>query len=108
MPSASQVAAIWVDDDPSAIVRTRDISVYCHSGDTHRVQYYFGCYDLLQYPLLFPHGDTGWHEGIQRVPKQKNCGTSCRVENLINVNRINSATELLDNEMSGYKHLSSH
>ncbi|KAG6695627.1 hypothetical protein I3842_09G107500 [Carya illinoinensis] len=43
------------------------IYVFSHSGGSHIVQYYFGCYDPLQYPLLFPLGDTGWHQGIQRV-----------------------------------------
>ena len=34
---SSQVAAIWVDNDPSVNIRTRDISVYYHFGETHRV-----------------------------------------------------------------------
>ncbi|KAG7990160.1 hypothetical protein I3843_02G011400 [Carya illinoinensis] len=51
----------------SSQLRGRDIYVFSHSGGSHIVQYYFGCYDPLQYPLLFPLGDTGWHQGIQRV-----------------------------------------
>lgn len=65
-PTASQVAAIWVEDDENANVRVRDITIYGHSGDSHRAHYYYGCYDPLQYPLLFPYGESGWHEGIQR------------------------------------------
>jgi hypothetical protein len=65
-PTASQVAAIWVEDDENANVRVRDITIYGHSGNSHRVHYYYGCYDSLQYPLLFPYGESGWHEGIQR------------------------------------------
>ncbi|KAK9688716.1 hypothetical protein RND81_09G006000 [Saponaria officinalis] len=29
--------------------------------------HYYGCYDPLQYPLLFPRGESGWHQGISRV-----------------------------------------
>jgi hypothetical protein len=40
---------------------SQNIIVYSHSGCSHRVQYYFGCYDPLEYPLLFPYGDIGRH-----------------------------------------------
>ena len=81
-PSATQVAAIWVEDI-SRDYSSQDIIVYSHPGSSHRVQYYFGCYDPLQYPLLFPYGDNGWHQRIQRVEKGKNCLPS-QVEVLIN------------------------
>ncbi|KAG6702148.1 hypothetical protein I3842_07G019400 [Carya illinoinensis] len=66
-PTSSQVAAIWVENEDADQLGGRDICVFSHSGGSHIVQYYFGCYDPLQYPLLFPLGDTGWHQGIQRV-----------------------------------------
>ena len=101
-PYVSQVAAIWVDDDPSANNKSRNITVYCHSGDAHRVQYYFGCYDPLQYPLLFPHGNNGWHEGIERVNKHK-VQNSSKKEDLIDVHKFNSAIELMQKETIGIK-----
>ena len=58
---------IWVENDDGDQPRGRNILVYNHSGGNHKVQYYFGCYDPLQYPILFPFGDTGWHQGIQRI-----------------------------------------
>ncbi|KAG6720710.1 hypothetical protein I3842_03G074600 [Carya illinoinensis] len=58
---------IWVENEDADQLRGRDIYVFSHSGGSHIVQYYFGCYDPLQYPLFFPLGDTGWHQGIQRV-----------------------------------------
>jgi len=64
-PTASQVAAIWVDDD-SGLLPARDIVVYSHPGYSHSIKYYFGCYDPLSYPLLLPLGESGWHEGIKR------------------------------------------
>lgn len=99
-PSASQVAAIWIDDDPSADIRVRDISICYHSGVSHRIHYYFGCYDPLQYPLLFPYGEPGWHEGIEKIYKEKvhQCHT---VDNSIDLNTIHSANELIDRENTG-------
>lgn len=85
------------------------------------MQYYFGCYDPLQYPLLFPYGETGWHQGIQRVDKGKRemtygetgqhqgirrvdkgkGKTLSRTEALINPYESTSATELIERETQG-------
>ncbi|XP_062093997.1 uncharacterized protein LOC133800034 [Humulus lupulus] len=66
-PTSSQVAAILVENNEGEQLKPRDIFVHNHLGGNHKVQYYFGCYDPLQYPLLFPFGDIGWHQGIKRV-----------------------------------------
>ncbi|KAG7977774.1 hypothetical protein I3843_05G047700 [Carya illinoinensis] len=55
VPTSSQVAAIWVENEDADQLRGRDIYVFSHSGGSHI------------YPLLFPLSDTGWHQGIQRV-----------------------------------------
>ncbi|XP_073301543.1 uncharacterized protein [Primulina huaijiensis] len=68
-PTADQVAAIWVEGNDPNISYDRDIVIYGHDGRTHKIQHYFGCYDPLQYPLLFPNGENGWH---QHIPKLKN------------------------------------
>ncbi|KAL9232833.1 hypothetical protein vseg_007897 [Gypsophila vaccaria] len=66
-PTTSQVAAtIWVEDAPSAAPLTQDIVVYARTCTSYRILHYYGCYDPLQYPLLFPHGETGWHRRIYR------------------------------------------
>lgn len=44
----------------------REIIVRNHDGHSHRIQYYYGCYDPLQYLLLFPEGEPGWHRGISK------------------------------------------
>ena len=31
------------------------------------VKYNFGCYDPLQYSLLFPNGEVGWHQHIKKT-----------------------------------------
>ncbi|KAG6705369.1 hypothetical protein I3842_07G176100 [Carya illinoinensis] len=63
-PSVSQVAAIWTETDNCTEQKGRDIIVFNEAGGSHIVQYYFGCYDPLQYPLLFPFGDSGWHQDM--------------------------------------------
>ena len=103
-PLASQVAAIWVEDDSSRDHSSQDIIVYSHFGSSHRVQYYFGCYDPLQYPLLFPYGHVGWHQGIQRVKKGKKYLPS-QVEVQINPCESSSAKELINKEMKGKHYL---
>ncbi|XP_042980082.1 uncharacterized protein LOC122310265 [Carya illinoinensis] len=75
-PTSSEVAAIWVKDDTLEQVTPRDIFVYNHVGGSHIVQYYFGSYDPLQYPLLFPFGDIGWHQVLRR--NRKDPFVSCR------------------------------
>ena len=99
-PSTSQVAAIWVDENTSKQHMSRYIIVYSHSGCSHKVQYYFGCYDPLQYPLLFLYGDIGWHQGIERLEKGKQHSSSC-IEELINPQASNLAIKLLKNETQG-------
>lgn len=54
-PTASQVAALWVDGEENVEKKERDIKIYTHSGLPKKVQYYYGCYDPLQYPLIFPY-----------------------------------------------------
>lgn len=66
MPSTSQVAAIWIESDHDVIEQSRNIRVYAHSRKSQNIQYYYGCYDPLQYPLLFSRGEAGWDEGIVR------------------------------------------
>ncbi|KAG7980703.1 hypothetical protein I3843_05G196400 [Carya illinoinensis] len=68
-PSVSQVAAIWTETDNCTEQKGRDIIVFNKAGGSHIVQYYFGCYDSLQYPLLFPFGDSGWPQGIKKVER---------------------------------------
>nr|XP_027120740.1 uncharacterized protein LOC113737757 [Coffea arabica] len=65
--TADQVAAIWIEsNDPSENVQ-RDIIVHAHSGAPYRVKHYYGCYDPLQYPILFPGGEIGWHQNIKKT-----------------------------------------
>ncbi|KAH0692798.1 hypothetical protein KY285_019895 [Solanum tuberosum] len=71
-PSVDQVATIWVDGNNPNTPFERDIAVHEHSGNKHRVKHYYGCYDPLQYPLILPKGEAGWHQEIQKCRKQIN------------------------------------
>ena len=64
--TVSQVAALWVEGEGLEQTYSRHIQVYTKGLESHRVQYYYGCYDPLQYPLLFPLGETGWQPRIKR------------------------------------------
>lgn len=63
-PEVSQVAAIWVDGKENGEQSQRDIQVKTHSNQSRKIGYYYGCYDALQYPLMFSYGELGWHQGI--------------------------------------------
>ncbi|XLR40667.1 hypothetical protein S83_025327, partial [Arachis hypogaea] len=78
LPTASQVAAIIVDDDVETIIRGRDIKVQTHAGSLRRIQEFVGYYDPLQYPLLFPFGTHGWDINTR---SQSGGKVSCRTYN---------------------------
>ena len=64
------------------------------------IYHYYGCYDPLQYPLLFSFGDCGWHQALKKVPdghrrvRLNDC-------NPITPYMAHSAEELLLDEASG-------
>lgn len=58
-PNVSQIAALWVERNKSEQGYGRHIRVYTKEGHSQRVKYYYGCYDALQYPLLYAFGETG-------------------------------------------------
>ncbi|KAG6645201.1 hypothetical protein CIPAW_08G106200 [Carya illinoinensis] len=102
-PTSSEVAAIWVEDDTLDQITPRDIFVYNHVGGSHIVQYYYGCYDPLQYPLLFPFGDIGWHQGIQRINRRSAfMSNHSHTAQSIDPHQLISAEELLRQEDQGY------
>ena len=67
-PTSSEVAGIWIEDENGEHNADEevDIRVYTKSGQSHKVKYYYGCYDPLQYVLMFPNGEPGWHGNIER------------------------------------------
>src|SRR6266498_3386051 len=64
-PTAPEVATIILDDEE--IPKERDIVVHRKEGKLEHMSELHGTYDPLQYPLLFPYGEYGWHEPILRA-----------------------------------------
>ncbi|XP_074300583.1 uncharacterized protein LOC141631864 [Silene latifolia] len=62
-PSSDEVAVIWSDSSSTTLSEGPHISVTGKANDSHRIMHYYGCYDLFQYPLLFPSGEPGWRQG---------------------------------------------
>ncbi|KAL0403995.1 UNVERIFIED_CONTAM: hypothetical protein Sradi_2040300 [Sesamum radiatum] len=105
VPAVDQVAAIWKDSDECDESQSRDIRVYPKSR-SQKIEYYYGCYDPLQYPLLFPRGEPGWHVGIKRKNHSEIIGyqkrmRSCEGEHLVHPSRVSSGVQLLQAEAEG-------
>lgn len=59
VPTASQVAAIWVEGNNPQNCFDRSVVVYGRANKPRYIKAYTGCYDLLSYPLFFPNGEVG-------------------------------------------------
>jgi hypothetical protein len=64
LTSSGEIAAIIVGD-PSASKYTYDVLVHDRQYGLKRVSHLHPCYMSLQYPLLFPYGEHGYHLGIR-------------------------------------------
>ncbi|XP_051220245.1 uncharacterized protein [Lolium perenne] len=76
-PTASQVAAMWVEGSDPQNTFDRQVVVYGKGDRPIFIRAYYGCYDPLAYPLFFPRGETGWnrwmpYEKPPKVAKSKN------------------------------------
>ncbi|XP_074318183.1 uncharacterized protein LOC141654977 [Silene latifolia] len=69
-PTSDEVAVIWTDSSSSSESSTPHITVTAKDNQTHRIMHYYGCYDPLQYPLLFPYGECGWVQGLRKITPQ--------------------------------------
>ncbi|XP_075107418.1 uncharacterized protein LOC107819940 isoform X1 [Nicotiana tabacum] len=96
LPTTTEVAGIWVHDNAVDIVSTPHIRIYTHSDKTQSVNYYYGCYDALQYPLLFPYSQNGWHCGIKKIVRTDQ--HYCKNEELPSVKNMCSIDGFLDME----------
>ena len=102
MPTASEVAAIWIEHDSETLEKGTNIQVYSHANTSHRIQHYFACYDSLQYPLLFPRGESGWHYGIPRnTTANKRKREETDDHSLVALPRIGNAIDLIQKENKG-------
>ena len=103
-PDISQVAALWVEGVENGEQCRRNIEVKTHSNRSKNIEYYFGCYDGLQYPLMFPFGELGWHQGILKKDekmKKKRGRTEATSASLISPKNAASVEDLLFMEQNG-------
>ncbi|XP_015160967.1 uncharacterized protein [Solanum tuberosum] len=91
LPTASKVGAIWIEDQLNDKIPTPHIRIYTHSNKTQLVNYYYGCYDPLQYPLLFSYGQNGWHCGIKKI---NNTYTSSKTTNTSEYDQLPSVKNI--------------
>ncbi|XP_074318033.1 uncharacterized protein LOC141654817 [Silene latifolia] len=66
-PTSDEVAVIWTESSSSSESSTPHITVTAKDNKSHRIMHYYGCYDPLQHPLLFPSGECGWVQGLRKV-----------------------------------------
>ncbi|XP_061338762.1 uncharacterized protein LOC133285538 [Gastrolobium bilobum] len=66
LPSASEVAALIVGDIDNAM-GDRDIIVETQTGLLQHIDVKHPLYLGLQYPLLFPYGEDGYRDDVQRT-----------------------------------------
>lgn len=60
IPTINEVAILLVDEDKGP----RDIILHCRDGQLKRVSELHRAYDPLQYPVMFPTGEDGYHINI--------------------------------------------
>ena len=103
LPTASQVAAIWTGDGDESTNASAHIQVYSHSDTSHKIKHFYSCYDSLQYPLLFPREECGWHPGIQRVQEhsKKRSSRTCKDQTIVDPTSLANASQLIDSEERG-------
>ncbi|XP_050233165.1 uncharacterized protein LOC126681661 [Mercurialis annua] len=94
-PTSSEVAAIWVEGNSPNAPFEREIIIHAHSGHNYKIKQFFGCYDPLQYPFLFPKGESGWHQNIKRHDPSNKTNLQ---HSGINFQNVASASEIIEKE----------
>ncbi|KAL6552902.1 hypothetical protein OROHE_008266 [Orobanche hederae] len=103
LPLVDHIAAIWEEPFSIEDYNVRDIRVYTKCQESRSIHYYYGCYDPLQYPLLFPFGEPGWHVGIKRLDPSGSIGINgnriyCLGQHQIQANFYTSGETFLNDE----------
>ncbi|XP_021764733.1 uncharacterized protein LOC110729312 [Chenopodium quinoa] len=96
-PLTDEVAVVWPDGVSSNEISTPHILVYWKSAQTHRIYHYYGCYNPLQYPLLFPHGECGWTQNFKKQIAVGNRQTH-QVPDPVNSCTVHTVHDFLDEE----------
>lgn len=70
LPSANEIAGLIIGD-LSTTMGERDVLVQHKNGNLQRILATRPFYMSLQYPLLFPYGETGFYDGIPYVQRSQ-------------------------------------
>ena len=103
-PTVSQVAAIWSESDLNDTQTSRNIEISTKTDNKKIVKQCYGCYDGLQYPLIYAQGETGWHPGILRKTKAdilERPDQTCNEENLLPLHQCTNIDQIIDAEEKG-------
>ncbi|KAF9538616.1 hypothetical protein CPC08DRAFT_738836 [Agrocybe pediades] len=73
LPTADEVAVILPGSNSTA---PRDIILHNRAGPLHRISDLHPAYAPLQYPLLFPRGENGWHPDLRLQENPNSASTS--------------------------------
>ncbi|AQL05089.1 putative replication protein [Zea mays] len=95
LPSSGEIAAIIVGYYSSAQY-TYDVLVHAKNHGLKRVSHVHPCYMALQYPLLFPYGEHGFHLGIRYADDDVNERTKRRYTTMLEFVRYHTHYRLCD------------
>jgi hypothetical protein len=69
-PRHNEVAAIFVSND-GAPPPERDVIVHPKDAPLANISHLSANIDPMVYPILFPHGEYGWYNGMQQNPERR-------------------------------------
>ncbi|CAN1799654.1 ATP-dependent DNA helicase PIF1 [Linum perenne] len=78
LPAVDELA-ILVVDETGGVTHQPDVMVQHLSNEMERVSFYHPSLMALQYPILFPYGEDGWHPTImlRNTNNPTNCVSQC-------------------------------
>ncbi|CAN1761728.1 ATP-dependent DNA helicase PIF4 [Linum perenne] len=78
LPAVDELA-ILVVDETGGVTHQPDVMVQHLSNEMERVSFYHPSLMALQYPILFPYGEDGWHPTImlRNTNDPTNCVSQC-------------------------------
>ncbi|CAF4463959.1 unnamed protein product [Rotaria sp. Silwood2] len=70
LPTANEVAAVFVGED-NEVPTHRHIAIHPRGKDLQIISILHTHCDPMIYPLLFPRGDEGWHQDLEKTDQSR-------------------------------------
>ncbi|XP_021713592.1 uncharacterized protein LOC110681775 [Chenopodium quinoa] len=96
-PAVDDVAVIWPENASSSQTLGPHILVTGNSDESYRIYHNYGCYDPLQYPLLFPQGECGWTQGLKKNSHPRRRSTDSIPDPIMSC-AVHTAADLVNEE----------